>query len=326
MVLHNPNNWHWVSKNAGEWTRQWFEENLPKISVEDGEVTAKINKVVSMDGDVDVSQRKGKVITIYDVKLVLEYSGTAPGEESVSGTITVPEVAHDTEEDDFVFDIDIYSESQEKQLVKDLVRSKITPQLRKEFAKLTPALIAEHGKDIQHAAGTNPSSGFTAPKYHVPSSATSKADAGASTQKNSGSVVNTTTVTDQEEFRTTAAELYQTFTDPQRLAAFTRAPPKRFDGAQKGGKFELFDGNVSGEYEDLEEPTKITQTWRLNQWPAGHYSKQVIEFDQNDVDGVTVMRVTWSGVPVGQEEVTKRNWAEYYVRSIKLTFGFGTIL
>ncbi|KAF3068288.1 hypothetical protein GL218_08321 [Daldinia childiae] len=326
MVLHNPNNWHWVSKNAGEWTRQWFEENLPKISAEDGEVTAKINKVVSMDGDVDVSQRKGKVITIYDVKLVLEYSGAAPGEESVSGTITVPEVAHDTEEDDFVFDIDIYSESQEKQPVKDLVRSKITPQLRKEFAKLTPALIAEHGKDIQHAAGTNPSSGFTAPKYHVPSGATPKADAGASTQKNSGSVVNTTTVTDQEEFRTTAAELYQTFTDPQRLAAFTRAPPKRFDGAQKGGKFELFDGNVSGEYEELEEPTKIAQTWRLNQWPAGHYSKQVIEFDQNDVDGVTVMRVTWSGVPVGQEEVTKRNWQEYYVRSIKKTFGFGTIL
>ncbi|KAI1644658.1 activator of Hsp90 ATPase [Daldinia loculata] len=326
MVLHNPNNWHWVSKNAGEWTRQWFEENLSKISAEDGEVTAKINKVVSMDGDVDVSQRKGKVITIYDVKLVLEYSGAAPGEESVSGTITVPEVAHDTEEDDFTFDIDIYSESQEKQPVKDLVRSKITPQLRKEFAKLTPALIAEHGKDIQHAAGTNPSSGFTAPKYHVPSGATPKADASAGTQKNSGSVVNTTTVTDQEEFRTTAAELYQTFTDPQRLAAFTRAPPKRFDGAQKGGKFELFDGNVSGEYEELEEPTKIAQTWRLNQWPAGHYSKQVIEFDQNDVDGVTVMRVTWSGVPVGQEEVTKRNWQEYYVRSIKTTFGFGTIL
>jgi activator of HSP90 ATPase len=28
-----------------------------------------------MDGDVDVSQRKGKVITIFDVKLKLEYSG-----------------------------------------------------------------------------------------------------------------------------------------------------------------------------------------------------------------------------------------------------------
>jgi len=38
-------------------------------------VSAKIDKLVSMEGDVDVNQRKGKVITIFDVKLVLEYSG-----------------------------------------------------------------------------------------------------------------------------------------------------------------------------------------------------------------------------------------------------------
>ncbi|KAI0016796.1 activator of Hsp90 ATPase [Xylariomycetidae sp. FL0641] len=327
MVLHNPNNWHWVSKNAGEWAKQWFDENLTQISAEDGPVSAKISKVVSMDGDVDVSQRKGKVITIFDVKLVLEYSGAAPEEESVSGTITIPEVAHDTEEDEFVFDIDIYSESKEKQPVKDLVRSKIVPQLRQTFLKLVPALITEHGKDIQHAAGTNPSSGFSTPKVHASSSTSAgKSDSASSTQKNAGSIVNTATVTDQEEFRTTAAELFQTFTDPQRLAAFTRAPPKRFDGAKKGGVFELFDGNVAGEFQELTEPTKIVQTWRLKQWPAGHYSTQVIHFDQNDVDSVTVMRVEWSGVPVGQEEVTKRNWEEYYVRSIKRTFGFGTIL
>jgi len=186
--------------------------------------------------------------------------------------------------------------------------------------KLSPALIAEHAKDIQHAPGSNPSSGFSTPKYHPPA-ASASAPVKTSTQSNSGSVVNTTTVTDNEEFRTTAAELYQTFTDPQRLAAFTREPPKVFEGAKKGGKFELFGGNVSGEYLELQEPTKIVQSWRLNQWPKGHFSTLRIEFDQNDVDSVTVMRVEWTGVPVGQEEITKRNWLEYYVRSIKRTFG-----
>jgi activator of HSP90 ATPase len=205
--------------------------------------------------------------------------------------------------------------------VKDLVRSKLVPLLRKELPKLTGALIAEHGKDIQHAPGSNPSSGFTTPKYHAPTTTTTAKSQESSTQSNQGSFVNTTTMSDQEEFRTTAEQLYITLTDPERLTAFTRAPPKKFEGAKKGGKWELFDGNVSGEYLELEEPKKIVQTWRLNQWPAGHYSKQVIEFDQNDVDGVTVMRVTWSGVPIGQEDVTKRNWGEYYVRSIKTTFG-----
>jgi activator of HSP90 ATPase len=205
--------------------------------------------------------------------------------------------------------------------VKDLVRAKILPQLREKFAALGPALIAEHGKDIQHAPGSNPSSGFSTPKIHTPTPAPSVSTSTTTTQQKGSTLVNTTTVTDNEEFRAPASELYQTFTDPQRIAAFTRAAPKLFEGAKKGGKFELFGGNVAGEYLELIEPTKIVQSWRLDQWPAGHYSRLEINFDQNDVDNVTVMRVSWSGVPVGQEEVTKRNWGEYYVRSIKQTFG-----
>ena len=115
--------------------------------------------------------------------------------------------------------------------------------------------------------------------------------------------------------------MFQTFTDAQRLAAFTRAPPRLFEGAKAGAKFAIFDGNVSGEFVKLEPPTKIVQKWRLAQWPEGHQSYQEIVFDQNDVDRVTNMRVTWTGVPVGQEEVVKRNWEGYYVRGIKQTFG-----
>lgn len=75
MVLHNPNNWHWVNKNCFPWAKQWIEDSIKEISVEENEVTAKLDKLVSIDGDVDVNQRKGKVITIFDVKLVLQYSG-----------------------------------------------------------------------------------------------------------------------------------------------------------------------------------------------------------------------------------------------------------
>lgn len=220
------------------------------------------------------------------------------------------------------FEIDIYSDSKGKQPVKELVRSQLVPQLRKEFLKLPSALTTEHGKAIQHAPDDDPSTKFPPMKYLANTSSTQGSQAKA--QADGGStqhVVNTTTVTDSEEFRTTAAELYQTFTDAQRIAAFTRAAPKLFEGATKGGKFVLFDGNVDGEYLELTEPTHIVQSWRLKQWPTGHYSKLRIDFDQNDVDSVTVMRVEWTGVPVGQEEVTRRNWSEYYVRSIKLTFG-----
>lgn len=325
MVLHNPNNWHWVNKDCREWAKDWFTTNLSQVEAQNGDVTAKITGVQTMEGDVDVSQRKGKVITIFDVKLILEYSGSAPDADDVSGSITIPEVAHDTEEDEYVFEVDILAESKEKQPVKDLVRTKILPQLRQELQKLAPALISEHGKDIQHAAGSNPSSGFSTPRMH-PGKESAPSTTQTSGGQGKGGAVNTTTVTDNVELRTTADEAYQTFVDPARITAFTRSPPKKFEGAHKGGKFELFGGNVSGEYLELEPGKKLVQSWRLAQWPADHFSTLKIEFDQNDVDHVTVMRVTWDGVPIGQEDVTKRNWLEYYVKSIKQTFGFGTIL
>jgi len=329
MVLHNPNNWHWVNKDASEWARAYLQENLTKIETEKDGVAAKITRVSSMDGDVDVSQRKGKVITLFDVKLGLQFEGHSKDDDDVEGSITIPEVAHDTEEDEYVFEVSLYSEDAEKEPVKDLVRSKILPQLRPKLQKLAPALITEHGKDIQHAPGSNPSSGFSTPKY-ISSSHISKDAPKSSTTTTStsgkGPSINVTTLTDSSEYRTPATELYKTFTDPERIAAFTRSKPLVFEGAREGGKFELFGGNVSGEYTELEEPTRIVQKWRLAQWPQGHYSTLKIRFEQNDVDSVTVMRVDWEGVPVGQEEVTKRNWGEYYVKSIKITFGFGTVL
>ena len=138
--------------------------------------------------------------------------------------------------------------------------------------------------------------------------------------------MNTVSITATDEFRTTALELYNTLTSADRLAAFTRSPPTVFEGAQDGGKFALFGGNVSGSYAELDSPKKLVQKWRLQTWPEGHYSNLEIKFDQNNEDQVTLMRVKWDGVPVGEEEVVKRNWEEFYVKSIKRTFGFGTIL
>ena len=75
-MLHNPNNWHWVNKDASAWARDYLDKQLIGTAAEGAGVSARIEKILSMEGDVDVSQRKGKVITLFDVKLQLEYSGT----------------------------------------------------------------------------------------------------------------------------------------------------------------------------------------------------------------------------------------------------------
>ena len=102
MVLHNPNNWHWVNKDVSGWTKEYLEKDLVGIKAEKDGASAEISKLLSQEGDVEVAQRKGKVITIFDLKLQLEYTGKNKEDEDVSGTITIPEVAHDTEEDEYV--------------------------------------------------------------------------------------------------------------------------------------------------------------------------------------------------------------------------------
>ena len=77
MVLHNPNNWHWVNKDVSGWAKEYLTNEVTQISAEEDGVSARVDSLMSMDGDVDVSQRKGKVITIFDVKLKLEYKGTS---------------------------------------------------------------------------------------------------------------------------------------------------------------------------------------------------------------------------------------------------------
>ena len=75
MVLHNPNNWHWVNKDVTEWAKSYLEKTLVGIEATEAGASAIIKAVQSMEGDVDVSQRKGKVITLFDIVLQLKYEG-----------------------------------------------------------------------------------------------------------------------------------------------------------------------------------------------------------------------------------------------------------
>ncbi|KAK6541305.1 hypothetical protein TWF694_008657 [Orbilia ellipsospora] len=278
MVLHNPNNWHWVNKDASAWAKEYFDENLIGICAHDESgVSVSIDKVLSVDGDVDVSQRKGKVITLFDVKLQLEYSGKLATGAEVSGTITIPEVAHDTEIEDYVFEITNYSDTSDKQPVRDLIRNQLTPDIRTKLALFGATLIEQHGKDIQHTKETDPkyrsspgSANATSSSQTKPIESTSVSSTIMAEGSERTSVVNTTQIKENFEFQTSAEELYITFTDVSRVAAFTRSSPNPFD-VSEGGKFKLFGGNVEGEFVTLGRHAKIVQKWRLSSWPSGTF-------------------------------------------------------
>lgn len=191
----------------------------------------------------------------------------------------------------------------------------------KEFEKFSSAMIKENCEDVyiesdKMGAPTPPR---LATKENSSSTKFGTSGASATAAEIPAKKVNTTSLTETTEFQTSAHELYETLTDIQRAQVWTRGPVQL--SKEVGSKFEFFGGNVSGEMLELVPDKKIVQTWRLRSWPAGHFSKVTLEFDQGS-DCVT-LKMHQTGIPVGEEELTRTNWSGYYWRAIKGSFGFG---
>lgn len=346
MVVHNPNNWHWVDKNCFTWAREYFSEKLPKLNT--GEVDGKyaeISSLSSLEGDCEVNQRKGKVISLFDLSMVMLIKGHVK-DQPFEGSITVPEVAFDSEASDYQFDISIYKETSQLNEVKPLIREKLLPQLRELFQSFGQDLLLEHGSDIQLPEDSvsstftkaNQQDSFAKSTGSKESKSTaktvaSKTSAGTKTQEkpnNFTSGGNTTSIHLEPTFNVPASELYRTFIDKQRIMAWSKsfACPKGGSGPTLavGDAFELFGGNVTSELIEAVEDKKLVFSWRLGDWREKAKSTLTMELHESKDYHETKLQVSWSGIPVGEEDRVRGNFEEYYVRSIKITFGFGAVL
>ncbi|RCK66023.1 Hsp90 co-chaperone AHA1 [Candida viswanathii] len=149
MVVNNPNNWHWVDKNCFPWAVEYFDKNLVGLDAISQDEYVHIEAVSSVEGDVDVSQRKGKVISLFDVRLVLTWHGYSPKAEDINGSITIPELTYDSEEDDLQFQITVYNENAQNTTITGFIKKHIIPKLRKKLMQFGKDLIETNSKDIQ---------------------------------------------------------------------------------------------------------------------------------------------------------------------------------
>lgn len=103
-----------------------------------------LTTVDSVSGDCDVTQRKGKVLCIYDMKLVFSVTGTKKDDEKdFTATVTLVEFFHDQDEDEYVFEVTSDYGSD--------IKKHFVPALRAKLIKFQSDLILAHEKDVQHA-------------------------------------------------------------------------------------------------------------------------------------------------------------------------------
>ncbi|KAI0748650.1 activator of Hsp90 ATPase [Daedaleopsis nitida] len=329
-------NWHWKNKTVTQWAKQWFDRELTAIRISgEGSEEVAIERVVEVDGDVELGQRKSKLITIYDCKVVLNWTGTTSDGTAVEGKLTIPEVSHENTLDgtsDYVYEWSLSTErSPAVDALFQLAKGRLPAALEAKFATFPAAIVDTHGKDLtvstQSSRQGTPAP-TSVPAAGAPSSSgdavlKKKADAGSGAVKKVQKANNTTTVSADGHFMAAADDLFGLLTDEKRIPAWTRAPAQ--STPQPGAEYSMFGGGVKGKFVSLSPPKEFVQTWALSSptWPTDHTATLTTTLDQ----GSDSTKVTWTleGVPLGMEEEITRNLQGYYVHGLK-SIGLGTML
>lgn len=315
----NVNNWHWTEKNACAWSQEKIKELFTNMKIEGDNVSCTIIEVNKCEGEAVANNRKGKLIFFYEWNIVLKWISDGESDKKVEGTINVPNLSEENDISEIDIEITLKDSTEEGEVVKHFLHTKGKEAIREKLRQYVSSLKEEFTvgmilpkKDIVKENISNITSGFNA-KMQMNSTVVS-----SNNKKKVGCKISTTTIKQQKKFQCRAKEFYNVFTTIEMVQAFTKGPVKL--ELKKEGKFELFGGNIHGEFVDI-SPARIVQKWRCNQWPDGHFSEVTIDiFERNDH---TEINLTQAGVPVCEEESTKENWERYYWDAIKCTFGFG---
>lgn len=123
-----------------------MNENIVNTTFENDTYTFSVKSVDTVSGDCDVTQRKGKVLCIYDMKLLFTVEGSKKDlEDSISGTISIDEFFHDQDDDEYVFVVSSAYASDIKKL--------LVPAVKAKLQSFQDDLIKAHERDVQHATG-----------------------------------------------------------------------------------------------------------------------------------------------------------------------------
>lgn len=323
----NVNNWHWTEKNANGWSKDKLKELLVGLKLESVVADVSITEMEKIEGEAVVNNRKGKLIFFYDWDMTLVWQGRLKGGTGEhEGKIKIPNLSEENDLSEIEIRITLKESTNEGEIIKDYLHHQGSKDVREQLGLYITLLKeefpkgmilprkddSEQSKDAQQISSL--SSGFST-KMNVNQSN----DRITSPNDKSKKKIETSSLKINQTFQCRGEDFYRAMTTPEMVSAFTNGPAKI--EAKEGGKFELFGGNISGEFTELVPNKKITQRWRVKAWPQGHYSTVSIIIDQQDDH--TLVKVSQTGVPQNEMDGTKENWSRYYWDAIKRTFGWG---
>lgn len=323
----NVNNWHWTEKNACGWSKDKLKDLLVGLKLDSDVAEVKLTEMEKIEGEASANNRKGKLIFFYEWDMSLVWHGRLKGGTGEhEGKIKIPNLSEENDISEIEISVTLKESNPEGEIIKEYLHHQGSEKIREKLALYISSLkeefskgmiLPKKGEDILNDSKdsqqiTNLSKGFSN-KMHM------NQDNNKTSNNTSKGKLDTTTLQLTQTFQCRGEDFYNAMTTPQMVSAFTNGPaviePK------VGGRFELFGGNIVGEFTELVPDKKITQRWRLKGWPEGHYSTVSIVIDQQEDH--TLVKISQAGIPMSEMEGTKENWSRYYWDAIKRTFGWG---
>lgn len=327
----NVNNWHWTEKNATPWSSQRLRTLMHGLVFEDSKYHVEVTEVTSVEGEATASNRKGKLFFFYEWEIKADWEGylkSDSAQEKHKGDLLIPNLSEEHPVEDV--DIDIALKENPKEGAFE-----VKEYMRREANEVVRNQLQTYIDDLKHNFSQGmilPTKDILPPPSTTPKT-TPKSGSKVSQSRELGGAIMVSSVDSKcsgelkdhretIEFKCTADEIYSVFLDKHKLEAFTRGPVEM--EARVGGRFSLFDSNVSGVISQLIANESLQLQWRFKSWPCEHFSQVSLLFLQkNDCTAVTL---TQTGIPANDYERTMQGWKNYYWESIKNTFGFGAML
>jgi len=259
-------------------------------------------------GDCELNNRKGRLIATYELEdLVFGWTCGA-----ATGTIEVPYYGDEHEDDAAppamrvavdaapaaaaanaaAPDAAAEGEAARAALLSAAGKEAVAARLRRFVAELKAGGPLQKGEGAAQQAGGG-GGGAAAPAAKAAAAAASGAAAAASKRPaaaaapkttaaaaGSGSSSDTDSLQLEQRFHARASDLFECFTLPGKMQAFTRAEARLPSPPSYLGPFSWFGGSVQGVVVAAEPGRRLELDWRFSSWAEGCVSRVVIEFDE----------------------------------------------
>lgn len=337
----NVNSWHWTEFNALPWSKDRLKDLLSSmilVDENDGTLIKITEDDIKLTGEATINQRKGKIIPAYELDLTLKWKGTDAESNEGSGDIKVPYISEENHDEDPEVQISVTAGDAPAEKMRTLIVQHGRPLIYKAIGTFVKELSV--GGPLKPGSASAAAAEAEAMSAATAAAAANKAASAPPTSaedKTSPATTNTSTnvkknasnrsIEITESFYASCKDLYDCFTDTNRVRAFTGSDAEI--NANPGGTFSMFGGSIEGTFRELKPYSSIDMDWRFNSWPDGATSRVIITLEEKEKGAVTLL-LKQSGIPdadrYGNHDVlnmTQSGWKQQVLLRIRQVFGFG---